>query len=130
MKLREAMQGTIGRAVALALLFSSAHAFVFARRLNSLRQLRAEVDEGDILTTALKNLRSLSKETVVIKYGGHAMGSPDARASFAQDIALLQAASINVVVVHGGGPMIADLLKRLNIETSFVKGQNQRIAPS
>lgn len=88
----------LGQAVALALLFSSARGFIFKHRSNALRQLRA-VDEGDILTTALKNLRSLSKETVVIKYGGHAMGSPDARASFAQDIALLQAASINVVVV-------------------------------
>jgi acetylglutamate kinase len=70
----------------------------------------------------LTGLKALAFETVVIKYGGHAMGSDAARASFAKDVALLQAASVRVVVVHGGGPMIADLLQRLNISTSFVNG--------
>lgn len=50
------------------------------------------------------------------------MGSPEARASFARDIALLQSASVRCVVVHGGGPMIADLLKRLDLPTKFVNG--------
>lgn len=50
------------------------------------------------------------------------MGSPEARASFAKDIALLQSASIRVVVVHGGGPMIASMLDKLDIPTEFVNG--------
>jgi acetylglutamate kinase len=78
--------------------------------------------EGEVLMKALTKLKVLAHETVVVKYGGHAMGEPEARASFAKDVALLQAANIKVVVVHGGGPMIADLLKRLDLPSKFVDG--------
>lgn len=78
--------------------------------------------DGEVLASCLGKLQDLAYETVVIKYGGHAMGTHEARASFAKDVALLQAASVRCVVVHGGGPMIAELLDKLGIETRFEAG--------
>jgi hypothetical protein len=83
---------------------------------------KSSSSEGELLASCLGNLQELAYETVVIKYGGHAMGEPEARASFARDVALLQAASVRCVVVHGGGPMIAELLAKLEIPTRFEQG--------
>jgi acetylglutamate kinase len=55
----------------------------------------------------------------VVKYGGHAMGDPEAARDFAEDIVLLKAVGINPVVVHGGGPQIGAMLKKLGVESTF-----------
>jgi acetylglutamate kinase len=60
--------------------------------------------------------------TFVIKYGGHAMGDPEAARDFAEDVVLMKAVGINPVVVHGGGPQIGAMLKKLGVESSFVDG--------
>ncbi|WP_174412322.1 acetylglutamate kinase [Sulfitobacter noctilucae] len=75
------------------------------------------------LSQALPFLQRYADATVVIKLGGHAMGSDDAMEEFARDIALMRQVGVNPVVVHGGGPMINDMLQRLNIESEFVNGK-------
>ncbi len=75
------------------------------------------------LNEALPNLQRYDGATVVVKFGGNAMGDDDAMASFARDIVLLRQIGVNPVVVHGGGPMINDMLKRLGIESTFVHGK-------
>ncbi|MBK5197650.1 MAG: acetylglutamate kinase [Methyloceanibacter sp.] len=60
--------------------------------------------------------------TVVVKYGGHAMGDPALAADFARDIVLIKQAGVNPIVVHGGGPQIGSLLERLNIRSEFKGG--------
>jgi len=78
--------------------------------------------QAGILTEALPYMRRYNDETLVIKYGGHAMG--DARLSrlFARDIVLLKQVGIDPIVVHGGGPQIAKMLKRVSKESVFVDG--------
>jgi acetylglutamate kinase len=61
-------------------------------------------------------------EIVVVKYGGHAMGDEQAARDFARDIVLLEQSGVNPVVVHGGGPQIGDMLKRLKIKSEFAAG--------
>lgn len=75
------------------------------------------------LSEALPYMQRYSGAVVVIKLGGHAMGSDAGMASFARDIALMQQVGVNPVVVHGGGPMINDMLARLNIRSEFHEGQ-------
>ena len=75
-----------------------------------------------ILTEALPYIQRFTGKTIVIKYGGNAMESEELQASFAKDIVLMKTVGINPVVVHGGGPQIADLLKRLNIASEFIEG--------
>ena len=74
------------------------------------------------LTEALPYLQRYDSKTVVVKYGGHAMGNKDRSVEFARDITLLKQCGINPVVVHGGGPQIAGMLDRLNITSEFVQG--------
>ncbi len=74
------------------------------------------------LSEALPYLRRFAGETFVVKYGGHAMGSPELAAHFAEDVALLAQIGIKPVVVHGGGPQIGAMLERLAIQSSFVDG--------
>ena len=74
------------------------------------------------LSEALPYMREFAGETFVIKYGGHAMGSPELAEKFARDIVLLKQVGINPVVVHGGGPQIGQMLERLKIESEFVDG--------
>jgi len=74
------------------------------------------------LSEALPYMRRFSGETFVVKYGGHAMGDDQAAHDFARDIVLLKQVGINPVVVHGGGPQIGDMLKRLAIKSEFVDG--------
>jgi acetylglutamate kinase len=73
-----------------------------------------------ILAEALPYMRRYAGHTVVVKYGGHAMGA--AGDSFARDVVLLKQVGIHPIVVHGGGPQIGHMLKRLGIETRFVDG--------
>ncbi|WP_067515914.1 acetylglutamate kinase [Endozoicomonas ascidiicola] len=75
-----------------------------------------------VLTEALPYLQRYAGKTVVVKYGGNAMESDELKNSFAQGVVLLKAVGINPVVVHGGGPQIGEMLKRLNIESRFVQG--------
>ncbi|MEO0938903.1 MAG: acetylglutamate kinase [Pseudomonadota bacterium] len=75
------------------------------------------------LSQALPYLQRYAGATVVIKLGGHAMGSDDAMASFASDVVLMRQVGVNPVIVHGGGPMINAMLERLGIESSFAHGK-------
>lgn len=75
------------------------------------------------LSQALPYLQRYDGAVVVIKFGGNAMGDDAAMDSFARDIVLMQQVGVNPVVVHGGGPMINDLLARLDIQSDFVDGK-------
>ena len=74
------------------------------------------------LVEALPWLRAFAGKTLVIKYGGHAMTDESCKASFAQDVVLLQHVGIRPVVVHGGGPQIDSALDRMGIKSTFVQG--------
>jgi acetylglutamate kinase len=78
--------------------------------------------KAETLIEALPYLQRYAGRTFVVKYGGHAMGDPQAARDFAQDIVLLKAIGINPVVVHGGGPQIGAMLKKLGVESRFVDG--------
>lgn len=75
------------------------------------------------LSEALPFLQRYDGATIVIKLGGHAMGSDEAMDEFARDVVLMKQCNVNPVVVHGGGPMINDMLKRLDIKSEFVEGK-------
>lgn len=75
-----------------------------------------------VLTEALPYIRRFQGKTLVIKYGGNAMVDPALKTSFARDIVLMKLVGINPVVVHGGGPQIGNLLKRLGKDSEFVQG--------
>jgi acetylglutamate kinase len=74
------------------------------------------------LVEALPYMRRFAGSTFVIKYGGHAMGSPELARDFARDVVLLKQVGVNPVVVHGGGPQIKAMLDRLKIKSEFVEG--------
>ncbi len=75
------------------------------------------------LSQALPFLQRYEGATVVIKFGGHAMGTDEAMESFARDIVLMQQVGVNPVIVHGGGPMINDMLAKLDIKSDFIGGK-------
>ncbi len=75
------------------------------------------------LSSALPYLQRYEGATVVIKLGGHAMGSDAGMESFARDVVLMQQVGVNPVIVHGGGPMINAMLDRLDIKSEFVNGK-------
>jgi len=75
-----------------------------------------------VLIESLPYIQKFKGKTVIIKYGGNAMIDDNLKAGFAQDIVLMKLVGINPIVVHGGGPQIGSLLKRLNISTEFVNG--------
>ena len=75
-----------------------------------------------VLTEALPYIRRFGGKTIVIKYGGNAMVDEELKAGFARDVVLMKLVGINPVVVHGGGPQIGDLLRRLGKESEFVQG--------
>jgi acetylglutamate kinase len=79
-------------------------------------------DTARILSEALPHMQQYDDEIVVVKYGGHAIGEEAAAKSFARDIVLLEQTAINPVVVHGGGPQIGEMLKRLGIKSEFAGG--------
>jgi acetylglutamate kinase len=79
-------------------------------------------DKARILSEALPHMQRYDEATVVVKYGGHAMGEEQLARDFARDIVLLEQLAINPVVVHGGGPQIGAMLKKLGIESQFAGG--------
>lgn len=78
--------------------------------------------KAETLVEALPYMQRYAGATFVVKYGGHAMGDPEAARDFAEDVVLMKAVGINPVVVHGGGPQIGAMLKRLGVESRFVDG--------
>ncbi|MDH5232646.1 MAG: acetylglutamate kinase, partial [Gammaproteobacteria bacterium] len=80
------------------------------------------VNIAKVLTEALPYLQRFAGKTLVIKYGGNAMVDERLKTSFARDIVLMKAVGINPVIVHGGGPQIGNLLKKIGKESEFVDG--------
>jgi acetylglutamate kinase len=78
--------------------------------------------QARILAEALPHLIRYDEQTVVIKFGGHAMGDQALADAFAQDIVYLKQSGVNPIVVHGGGPQIAAMLKKLDLKSDFVNG--------
>jgi acetylglutamate kinase len=91
-------------------------------RIRAVTDPAALISRADILIEALPYMQRYAGQTFVVKYGGHAMGDPTTAASFAEDIVLLKAVGINPVVVHGGGPQIGSMLKKLGVKSEFVDG--------
>lgn len=79
-------------------------------------------ERAKILIEALPYIRRFYQKTVVIKYGGHAMVAEDLKESFAKDVVLMKYIGINPVVVHGGGPQIGEMLRRLGKKSEFLDG--------
>jgi acetylglutamate kinase len=80
-------------------------------------------EQRALVVEALRYIQKFSGTRAVIKYGGAAMIDPELKRSFAQDVVLLQAAGLQPVIVHGGGPEITKMLERLGHKTEFVDGQ-------
>jgi len=78
--------------------------------------------QAHIVARALPYLRRYAGATIVVKYGGHAMGQDHLASEFGRDIALLKQVGINPVIVHGGGPQINAMLERLSIKSNFIDG--------
>jgi len=78
--------------------------------------------QAKVLSEALPYMRRYTDKTVVIKYGGHAMGDPEMSRLFARDVVLLRQVGLNPIVVHGGGPQIGGVLDRLGVKSEFVDG--------
>ena len=90
---------------------------------NSADQMQVDLlAKTGMLIEALPFMRRYSGKTILIKFGGHAMGKADYVNAFAADIALLDQVGASPVVVHGGGPQIGEMLKKLQIESSFIDG--------
>jgi acetylglutamate kinase len=78
--------------------------------------------QAKTLSEALPYMRRIAGETVVIKYGGHAMGDAELAKLFARDVVLLRQIGVNPIIVHGGGPQIGEMLGRLKIKSEFIDG--------
>lgn len=78
--------------------------------------------QAKLLSQALPYMQRYEDHTIVVKYGGHAMGDPELGQAFARDIALLKQSGVNPIVVHGGGPQIGAMLKQIGIESKFEGG--------
>jgi acetylglutamate kinase len=79
-------------------------------------------NQARLLAEALPFMQRYENKTIVVKYGGHAMGNPALGQAFARDIALLKQSGVNPIVVHGGGPQIGQMLDRLGIKSEFRNG--------
>src|SRR6266852_1920413 len=79
-------------------------------------------EQAHILSEALPHMQRYDEETIVIKYGGHAMGDEAVARSFARDVAPLEQTGINPGVVHGGGPQIEAMLKQAGVQSQFAGG--------
>ncbi len=90
--------------------------------MSETEQFGSPAEQARVVAHALPFLRRYAGATVVVKYGGHAMGEEELADQFGHDIALLKQVGINPVVVHGGGPQINAMLKRLAIQSTFVDG--------
>src|SRR6516162_9508309 len=78
--------------------------------------------QAQILAEALPYMQRYDEQTVVVKYGGHAMGAEHLARAFARDIVLLEQIAINPVVVHGGGPQIEAMLKKIGVKSQYAGG--------
>ena len=87
------------------------------------RTMQDSIATAKTLSEALPYPQRYSGAVVVVKFGGNAMGDDDAMAEFARDIVLMRQVGVNPVVVHGGGPMINDMLQKLGIKSEFVRGK-------
>ncbi|HEY7885957.1 MAG TPA: acetylglutamate kinase [Cellvibrionaceae bacterium] len=83
---------------------------------------KAAMNIAQVLTEALPYIQRFTGKTIVVKFGGNAMIDEQLQNSFARDIVMMKLVGMNPIVVHGGGPQIGDLLKKLNIESEFVNG--------
>ena len=81
-----------------------------------------EIDRAQVLAEALPYIQKYTGKTIVVKYGGNAMISEELRRAVISDIILLHLVGIRVVVVHGGGPEISEMLKKIGKESKFVDG--------
>jgi acetylglutamate kinase len=79
-------------------------------------------EQAEILMQALPHMLHYDNTTIVVKYGGHAMGDEEKEREFARDMVLLELSGVNPIVVHGGGPQIGAMLKKLGIESRFSGG--------
>src|SRR5690606_19413866 len=79
-------------------------------------------EQARLLSAALPFMQRYENKTVVVKYGGHAMGNIELGKAFARDIALLKQSGVNPIVVHGGGPQIGAMLTKMGIESRFEGG--------
>ncbi len=77
---------------------------------------------AEVLTQALPHMQRYDQQIVVIKYGGHAMGDPEAAEDFAEDVVLLEQSGVKPIIVHGGGPQIGRMLEKLGIKSEFQDG--------
>jgi acetylglutamate kinase len=84
--------------------------------------LKSATNIASVLTEALPYIQRFTDKTIVVKYGGNAMIDEDLKNSFARDIVLMKLVGMHPIVVHGGGPQIGELLKKLNIQSNFVDG--------
>ncbi|BFM22231.1 acetylglutamate kinase [Gilvimarinus japonicus] len=82
----------------------------------------AAMNIAQVLTEALPYIQRFTGKTIVVKFGGNAMVDEELQNSFARDIVMMKLVGMNPIVVHGGGPQIGDLLKKLNIDSEFVNG--------
>ncbi len=85
------------------------------------------ISTASTLNKALPYLQRYAGATVVIKLGGHSMGSDEAMDEFARDVVLMRQVGVNPVIVHGGGPMINEMLDKLDIQSEFVNGVDPRL---
>ena len=92
------------------------------RRTMTASEDKQMLAKAETLIEALPYFQRYAGRSFVVKYGGHAMGDPRAARGFAEDIVLLKAVGIDPVVVHGGGPQIGAMLKKLGVESRFVDG--------
>ena len=88
-----------------------------------LAAMRDSITTARTLSEALPYMQRYAGSVVVVKFGGNAMGDDDAMAEFARDVVLMRQVGVNPVVVHGGGPMINEMLTRLGIKSEFVRGK-------
>jgi acetylglutamate kinase len=84
--------------------------------------IKNSMERADILLEALPYIKRFYNKTIVIKYGGHAMVDDELKDKFAQDVVMMKYIGINPVIVHGGGPQIGTLLKKLGKESKFIQG--------
>ena len=80
------------------------------------------LEKAGVLTEALPYIQSFAGKTIVIKYGGHAMVNPELEELVLKDVILMKLVGMNPVIVHGGGPVIDEWLKKINVEAKFVNG--------
>ncbi len=82
----------------------------------------SDIDRANVLVQALPYIQQYAGKTVVVKYGGNAMINEDLKDAVMRDIVLMQLVGINVVLVHGGGPEISEMLRRIGKEPKFIAG--------